>query len=293
MERLLRSRPVSHVIHRVGSVEVTAVLDADFASGPIVESFPDVPAADVLAAKPLDPGVYTEDDRWRLYVRAWLVRHAGGLLLFDTGLGGATSPTQSWAPITGALARELDAIGIGRAHIDTVVISHAHDDHIGGVLDDAGAPMFPNARYVIQQADRDWLRDLAPTDEEAAACLALLRPLADAGILEVIGGDHRINTALQLHHMPGHTPGHQVLRIEAGDHRLILCADTWNHPMQFAHPDWPSGQDNHHAQSAAARRSLLGELLAHPGTIIAPTHFDEAFGEVRSDHDGVAAWAPL
>jgi hypothetical protein len=63
--------------------------------------------------------------------------------------------------------------------------------------------------------------------------------------------------------------------------------------MQFAHPDWPSGQDNHHAQSAAARRSLLGELLAHPGTIIAPTHFDEAFGEVRSDHDGVAAWAPL
>jgi glyoxylase-like metal-dependent hydrolase (beta-lactamase superfamily II) len=283
---------VSHVTHRVGSVEVTAVLDADFASGPIVEAFPDVPAADVLAAKALGPGVYTEDDRWRLCVRAWLVRHAGGLLLFDTGLGGATSPTQSWAPATGGLARELDAIGIRRPDIDTVVISHAHDDHIGGVLDDAGAPMFPNARYVIQQADRDWLRDLAPSDEEAAAGLALLRPLADAGILEVIGGDHRINTALQLHHLPGHTPGHQVLRIEVGDHRLVLCADTWNHPMQLAHPDWPSGQDNHHAQSAAARRSLLADLLSHPGTIIAPTHFDEAFGEVRSGSDGLAAWVP-
>ncbi len=284
---------MSHVTHRVGSVEVTAVLDADFVSGPIVESFPDVPAADLLAAKTLDPGVYTEDDGWRFRVRAWLVRHDGGLLLFDTGLGGATSPTQSWAPITGALTRELDTIGIGRDHIDTVVISHAHDDHIGGVLDDAGAPMFPNARYVIQQADRDWLRDLAPTDEEAAACLALLRPLADAGILEVIGGDHRINTALELHHLPGHTPGHQVLRIEVGDDRLVLSADTWNHAMQFAHPDWPSGPDNHHAQSAAARRSLLAELLASPGTIIAPTHFDGAFGEVRSDRDGVAAWVPL
>ncbi len=285
--------PVSHVTHRIGSVEVIAVLDADFASGPIVETFPDVPAADVLAAKASFPGVYAEDDRWRLYVRAWLVRHAGGLLLFDAGLGGATSPTQSWAPVTGALALELDALGIERDHIDTVVISHAHDDHIGGVLEDAGAPMFPNARYVIQQADRDWLRDLAPTDEEAAAALALLRPLADAGILEVIGGDHRINTALQLHHLPGHTPGHPVLRIEVGAHRLILCADTWNHPMQFAHPDWPSGQDNHQVQSAAARRSLQAELLSHPGTIIAPTHFDEAFGEMRMGDDGVATWVPL
>ena len=284
---------MSHVTRHVGSVEVTAVLDADFASGPIVETFPDVPAADVLAAKTRFPGVYAEGDRWRLYVRAWLVRHAGGRLLFDAGLGGATSPTQSWAPVIGALAQELDALGIGRDHIDTVVISHAHDDHIGGVLDDTGAPMFPNARYVIQQADRDWLRDLAPTDEEAAAALALLRPLADAGILEVIGGDHRINTALHLHHLPGHTPGHQVLRIEAGAHRLILCADTWNHPMQFAEPDWPSGQDNHQVQSAAARRSLQAELLSHPGTIIAPTHFDEAFGEMRMGDDGVAAWVPL
>ena len=263
---------MSHVTHRVGSVEVTAVLDADFVSGPIVESFPDVPAADLLAAKNLDPGVYTEDDEWRFRVRAWPVRHDAGLLLFDSGLGGATSPTQSWAPTTGALARELDAIGIGRHHIDTVVISHAHDDHIGGVLDDAGAPMFPNARYVIQQADHDWLHDLAPTDEEAAACLALLRPLADAGILELISGDHRIDTALELHHLPGHTPGHQVLRIEMADDRLVLSADTWNHAMQFAHPDWPSGPDNHHAQSAAARRSLLAELPASPGTIIAPTH---------------------
>ena len=284
--------PVSHVTHRVGSVEVTAVLDADFASGPIVETFPDMPAGELLAAKASYPGVYAEDDRWRLYARAWLVRHAGGLLLFDTGLGGATSPTQSWAPVTGALVQELDAIGLAREHIDTVVISHAHDDHIGGVLDDAGAPMFPNARYVIQQADRDWLRDLAPTDEEAAACLALLRPLADAGILEVIGGDHRINTALQLRHLPGHTPGHQVLRIEAGTHRLILCADTWNHPMQFAHPDWPSGQDNHQAQSVAARRTLQAELLSHPGTIISPTHFAEAFGEMRTGEDGIATWVP-
>jgi glyoxylase-like metal-dependent hydrolase (beta-lactamase superfamily II) len=283
---------MSHVTRSVGSIEVTAVLDCDFSAGPIVEAFPDVPVEGLMAAK-ASSGVHTDDDQWRLRVRAWLVRHPGGLLLFDTGIGGATSPTQAWAPVTGDVADALEAIGVGRHHIDTVAISHAHDDHIGGVLDDDGAPMFPNARYLIQQADRDWLRDLAPEDEEAAACWELLRPLADAGVLDVIDGDHRINTALELHHLPGHTPGHQIMRIDAEGPRMVLCADTWNHPAQFAHPDWPSGPDNHHAQAAASRRALLAELLSHPGTVIAPTHLADSFGEVRSGHDGLAAWMPV
>jgi glyoxylase-like metal-dependent hydrolase (beta-lactamase superfamily II) len=283
---------MSHVTRSVGSIEVTAVLDCDFPAGPIVEAFPDVPVEGLMAAKATS-GVHTEDDQWRLRVRAWLVRHPGGLLLFDTGIGGATSPTQAWAPVTGDVATALEALGVGRHHIDTVAISHAHDDHIGGVLDDDGAPRYPNARYLIQQADRDWLRDLAPEDEEAAACWELLRPLADAGVLDVLDGDHRIDTALELHHLPGHTPGHQIMRIDAEGRRMVLCADTWNHPAQFAHPDWPSGPDNHHAQAAASRRRLLSELLSHPGTVIAPTHLDEAFGGVRSGPDGLAAWTPV
>jgi glyoxylase-like metal-dependent hydrolase (beta-lactamase superfamily II) len=148
---------VSHVTRRVGSIEVTAMLDCDFPAGSIVEAFPDIPVDDLQAAKASAPGVHTEDDQWRLRVRAWLIRHAGGLLLFDTGIGGASSPTQTWAPVTGDVAKELEAIGVDRRHIDTVAISHAHDDHVGGVLDDEGAPMFPNARYVIQQADRDFV----------------------------------------------------------------------------------------------------------------------------------------
>ena len=70
---------MSHVTRSIGSIEVTAVLDCDFPLGPIVEAFPDVPATDLLAAKASWPGVYTDDDQWRLRVRAWLVRHTGGL----------------------------------------------------------------------------------------------------------------------------------------------------------------------------------------------------------------------
>lgn len=284
---------MTHADRTVGNIHVTALLDADFAAGPITDAFPDVPSDELLAAATVYPDVYAVGDEWQLPIRAWVVRHPGGLLLMDTGIGGAWSPSQTWAPEPGVLPAALEEIGIAPHEVDTVVISHAHDDHIGGVLAEDGAPMFTNARHVIQQADRDWLRDGAPHDADAAAGMRLLQPLIDTGILEVIGGDHRIGVALELHHLPGHTPGHQILRISSEGHRLILCADTWNHPSQFARPDWPSGADNDAPQAAASRRALLAELRSHPSTVIAPTHFAEPFGEVRLNADELASWHPL
>jgi glyoxylase-like metal-dependent hydrolase (beta-lactamase superfamily II) len=290
---LLGSRSVGARTRSVGPVEVTAIVDADFPGGPIIESFPDAPADGILGAKAAYPGVYTDDDQWRLRVRAWVVRHPEGVLLLDTGIGGATAPAHEWAPVTGALEERLAEIDVAPHHVDTVAISHVHDDHIGGVLADDGRPRFPNARYLVQRTDMEWLRQLAPTSEEDAVILAHVQPLVDEDRLDLLDGDHDLSAHLQLHHLPGHTPGHQIVRVVADGHRLVLSADTWNHPAQFAHPDWPSGPDAHHAQAAAARRAMLAELLSHPGTVLAPTHLAEAFGEVRSGRDGLAAWYPL
>ena len=76
-----------------------------------------------------------------------------------------------------------------------------------------------------------------------------------------------------------------------GAHAL-LSADTWNHPMQLAHPDWWAGSDDDHERSTATRRALLAELMAEPDTVVAPTHFGEAFGHVSPDPGGPAAWHP-
>ena len=285
---------MDHATRTVGNVEVTAFLDADFAESPIVEAFPDVPSQELLAAKESWPGMYSEDDRWQLRVRAWLVRHAGGLLLLDTGLGGGTSPTQAWAPVAGSLRSSLAEVGVATHDIDTVALSHVHDDHIGGVLtDDGTGPAFPNAHYVLQTADLEWQRASAREGEEDAAIWQLLATLEEAGVVDAIDGDTQLSDALELHHLPGHTPGHQVLRIASEGRRMLLSGDTWNHPAQLAHPDWPSGPDHHHAQSAAARRAMVAELLSHPGTVVAPTHFPEAFGEIRSGRDGLPTWTPI
>lgn len=284
---------MSDVTRRVGSIEVTTILDADFSAGPIVESFPAAPAEGLLAARAAFPSLYIGDDEWRLRIRAWLIRHPDGLLLLDTGIGGATAPAHGWVPAAGALPERLAAIGVAPLDVDTVVISHIHDDHIGGVLTDEGAPRFPNARYLLQRADLDWVHELAVTSEEDAVIDAHIEPLVRDGLLTLLDGDHDVSAHVQLQHLPGHTPGHQIVRIAAETHRMVLSADTWNHPAQLANPDWPSGPDADHAQAAAARRALLANLRSQPGTIVAPTHFAEAFGEIGSGPDGVATWHGL
>ena len=55
----------------------------------------------------------------------------------------------------GRLAEGLKALGYGPEQISVVVLTHMHGDHIGG-LTEAGAPAFPNARYVTGRTEYDF-----------------------------------------------------------------------------------------------------------------------------------------
>ena len=98
------------------------------------------------------------------------MRHPAGLLLVDTGIGRSGAPGVEWFGVPGTLLDALRETGTPADAIDTVLLTHVHDDHIGGTVafDDqqVPAPAFPNARYVLQAADREWQRELARTDEE-------------------------------------------------------------------------------------------------------------------------------
>lgn len=273
---------------RIGRVEVTALTDAEGDTDPITEAFPGVPAEDLLGMRDRYPGIYGTDDAWRLIVRAWLVRHPDGLSLMDTGIGVA-----AWFPTPGRLQQLLEQMDVRPADIDTVVISHVHDDHVGGTVTPEGPPAFPNARYVIQAADIAAQRTWATEDEwNLDIWDRLLVPIIDAGVVQEVDGDHVLTDLLRLQHAPGHTPGHQVLHVEDAGERLVITADTWNHPGQLAHPEWPSGADADHAGAAAARHALMPALTAEPAAIIAPTHFAEAFGLIVDGPTGEPAWAP-
>ena len=275
----------------LGPIEVTAIVDADLELDPIADAFPNVPADALVADDDAAASVRTVEGNWRLRVRAWLIGHPAGRVLVDTGIGGPASPTSAWVPEPGALLARLDELGVPATDLPTVVITHVHDDHIGGLLDDAGSPAFPNARHVVQRADLEWQRALGAKDDDERAIWELLAPLEASSMLDVIDGDHALADGIELHHLPGHTPGHQIVRLHAGTQRLTISADTWNHPLQLANPGWTSGPDNDHAGAADARRTLREEIESHPGTIVAPTHFAEPFVTIESRGDA-PAWLP-
>src|SRR5207249_551167 len=135
-----RVRAVPHETVEVGGVRISALLDVDVSDEPIGVAFPGAPAEELLAAKETYPSIYGPDDVWRLRVRAWLVRHPAGVLLVDTGVGPPTSPAMSWCPSPGELPATLAEMDASPEDVDTVVISHSHDDHLGGVLLTDGSP---------------------------------------------------------------------------------------------------------------------------------------------------------
>lgn len=64
------------------------------------------------------------------------------------------------APTSGDLLKQLTAEAIAREEITNVVLTHAHPDHIGGILDTSGKPSFPNAQYASKTEWDFWTSNL-------------------------------------------------------------------------------------------------------------------------------------
>ncbi|WP_371154382.1 MBL fold metallo-hydrolase [Jannaschia sp. 2305UL9-9] len=201
-----------------------------------------------------------------------LVNTGENLILFDTG--------QQGAHITNALT----AAGYSPDDIDTVIITHMHGDHIGGLMTD-GAPTFANASYVTGQAEFDaW----ASGDNEGFA--NNVAPLAEKMTFLSDGQDAAPGiTAMAAF---GHTPGHMTYRLSSGDKSLLVAADLANHYVwSLAHPDWEVRFDMDKEAAAASRRSVLSMLAAERMPMIGYHMPFPAVGFVETRGDGFH-WVP-
>lgn len=211
-----------------------------------------------------------------------LVNTGDSLILFDTGNGEGARPAR------GNLAARIAEAGYSVDQVDTVVLTHLHPDHIGGIAE-GGAAAFPNASYAIGAAEFDFWdsADRVGTQAEGIhTALQGLKPIMGDRITMINPGDS-VASGIEALAAHGHTPGHMAYHVESDGARLVLTGDAANHfVLSLQRPDWEVRFDMDKAAAAATRKSLFG-MLAADGVPFSGYHMPfPAMGYVEASGDG-------
>lgn len=285
-------RQVPGVYHQqIGSLQVTALFDGTVALGRAEMTGIDAGTVTRL----LDHRYVPEDSKGlQTAVNAYLIQRGNHLTLVDTGTA------QCFGPGLGQVLGNLRAAGYDPAEVDDVLLTHAHPDHLCGLLDAEGKPAYPKATVWLSKADADYWLDPAseahaPKRVQAAFPLArrAVAPYQAAGALRRFVPGDALPTGITALDSHGHTPGHTSWRIDGGNgQQLLVWGDLVHfHAVQFTRPDTSFEADSDRAAAIASRRRLMAEA-ADQGWWVAGAHLPfPGLGHVR--HEGQAyAWVP-
>ena len=274
---------------RIGSVTVTKIVELESTGGSRF-ILPQATREAVGGMHWMKPHFMDDEGRLKMSVHALVIETPSRRIVVDTCIGndkqGRFVPT--WNGLQGPFLRDLAAAGFERESIDTVMCTHLHVDHVGWntmMVDGRWVPTFPNARYLMARAEFEYWQAKRDHDEQEAVFADSVRPVFEAGLVDLVETTHRVCDEVRLVPTVGHTPGHVSVEISSGGEQALITGDFVHHPCQMAWPQWASAADFDPEQSTRTRREVFGRLAGTP-TLVIGTHFAGATaGRVVRDGD--------
>ena len=132
-------------------------------------------------------------------------------------------------------------------------------------------PTFPKARYLMGRVEfAHWRANHERPDMEAVFADSV-KPVHDAGLVDLVETEHRITNEISLIPTIGHTPGHVSVAIESEGQHAVITGDITHHPCQLAHPEWTTSFDSDKETATATRTQLFAEWADRPILVIGTT----------------------
>ncbi len=274
----MQQRDVSPIHWQVGEATLTTLSDGYF----------QVPLEHLIVNAPIEKVLEVQHSALRsnpprIDVNAYLVRIPGhGPVLIDTG-GGSQLMTSM-----GKVPSALRSAGVPQDSIQTVILTHLHGDHCGGLVDLQGNASFPNAEIVLHTAEAAyWLHsnlDEVPDRKTFEFVRQMMAPYAKR--TRLIEGGEVVPGILSVP-LPGHTPGHTGYRIGSGPSSVLIWGDIVHVPaVQSALLNAGTAMDVDPALAVKTRKETFRQA-AEEGFFVAGMHLEfPGLAQLRSEGDG-------
>jgi glyoxylase-like metal-dependent hydrolase (beta-lactamase superfamily II) len=249
--------------YTVGSFEVYMLVESTSPGRPSI----------LLGVSPAQLERYIPGGEYQSEVNTFLIRGGGRTVVVDTGFGGA-------------IFESMKKLGVDPAGVDTVLITHMHGDHIGGLQKD-GKALFPNAKVYVAKQERDyWLS--ARNDPGARAALAPYSGRVETFLPEKFNANPpELLPGIRAVAAFGHTPGHTLFLLESGEQKFLIWGDLMHaEKIQFPLPSISVTYDTDPQAAAASRLEALRYAAGNNIPIGGMHLVYPAVGTVRAEGEG-------
>ncbi|HEX5735209.1 MAG TPA: MBL fold metallo-hydrolase [Blastocatellia bacterium] len=207
-----------------------------------------------------------QKNRIRIGLNALLVRTGRENVLVDTGIGykwdARSLERYSIRHETNIIA-ELARRGLGPEEIDIVINTHLHFDHAGtNTVERDGRiiPTFPRARYIVQRGEFE--HALSPHERDRASYNPQdIKPVEDAGQLDLIDGDQEIVNGIRVIKVAGHNRDLQCVRIDSEGETAFMFADLLPTTAHVP-PAWVMSYDLYPVETLEQKKRLVPQAIS-------------------------------